>query len=68
MLSEEERKLKNITRKAKKVDERFAFLANPKKVTKSVEQQIDEQLENILKEKEHKQKKFKQIIGNFNKL
>jgi hypothetical protein len=27
-----------------------------------------EQLENILKEKEHKQKKFKQIIGNFNKL
>ena len=34
VLSQEEKKLKNITKKVKKVDERFAFLANPKKKKK----------------------------------
>ena len=34
VISQEERKLKNVTRKAKKVDERFAFLANPLKTGK----------------------------------
>ena len=71
VLSQEERKLKNITRKKKNVDERFSFLANPKKVKdpqiKSIDEQIDAQLEKILKEKESTQRKYKSIIGNFNK-
>jgi hypothetical protein len=72
VLSEEERKLKNITRKAKKVDDRFSFLANPKKMKdptiKTIDEQIDAQLEKILKEKDNTQKKYKSIVGNFNKL
>ena len=69
MLSQEEQKLKNITKKVKNVDERFAFLANPKKTTKepTVDEQIDQQVQKILKEKEKQQKKFKSIVGNFNK-
>ena len=69
VLSQEERKLTNITKKVKNVDERFAFLANPKKTTKepTIDEQIDLQVQKILKEKEKQQKKFKQIVGNFNK-
>ena len=69
MLSQEENKLKNITKKVKNVDERFAFLANPKKTTKepTIDEQIDLQVQKILKEKENQQKKFKSIVGNFNK-
>jgi hypothetical protein len=67
VLSHEERKLKNITRKAKKVDERFSFLANPKKTQLTIEDKLDAEVEKILKEKEKKQKQFKGIIGNFNK-
>ena len=68
VLSHEERKLKNITKKSKKVDERFAFLANPKKTAAkdlSVDEQLDAQIEKILKEKEKKQKQLKNIIGGF---
>ena len=61
VLSQEERKLKNITKKSKKVDERFAFLANPKKTNKelSIDEQLDAQIEKILKEKNKKQKQLK---------
>ncbi len=70
LLTQEERKLKNITRKNKKVDERFSFLANPKKTNKelSVDDQLDAQIEKILKEKEKKQNQLKKIVGNFNKI
>jgi hypothetical protein len=72
VLSHEEKKLRNITRKSKKVDERFSFLANPKKVkdptVKTIDDQINEQLEKILKEKEKKQEQYKSIVGNFNKI
>jgi hypothetical protein len=69
VLSHEERKLKNITRKTKKVDDRFSFLANPQKTTKelSIEDKLDEQVEKILKEKEKKQKQMKKIVGTFTK-
>ena len=70
VLSVEERKLKNITRKNKKVDERFAFLANPAKTNKelSIDDQLDAQIEKILKEKEKKQNQLKKIVGNFTKI
>ena len=70
IISEQERKLKNITKKAQKVDERFSFLANPKKVNKekTVDELLDDQVSKILKEKERTQKKFKNIVGNFNKI
>ena len=70
VLSHEEQKLKNITKKKKKVDDRFSFLANPKKTGPelTIEDKLDAEVEKILKEKEHKQKQFKGIIGNFNKL
>jgi hypothetical protein len=70
VLNQEERKLKNITRKVKKVDERFAFLANPLKTGKkelTVDEQLDAQVEKILKDKAKQQKKMKQIVGNFTK-
>ena len=69
VLSHEERKLKNITKKVKKVDDRFSFLANPKKTSTelSIEDKLDEQVEKILREKEKKQKQMKEIVGNFNK-
>ena len=71
VLSHEERRLKNITKKSKKVDERFAFLANPKKTGSnelSVDEQLDAQIEKILKEKEKKQKQMKNIIGDFSRI
>ena len=71
VLSHEERKLKNITKKVKKVDDRFSFLANPLKTAPkelSIEDKLDEQVEKILKEKEKKQKQMKNIIGNFTKI
>jgi hypothetical protein len=71
ILSEEERKLKNITRKKKNVDQRFSFLANPKKTgnqNRSVDQLLDDQVKKVLREKEAQQKKFKGIIGNFNRV
>ena len=71
VLSEEGRKLKNLTKKITKVDERFSFLANPKKVKKTkiktIDEHIDEHVKKILKEKEKTQDKFRNIIGNFNK-
>ena len=70
VLSQEERKLKNITKKVKKVDDRFAFLANPKKTAVkelTIENKLDEQVEKILREKEKTQKQFKSKIGNFSK-
>jgi hypothetical protein len=71
ILSQEERKLKNITRKSKKVDERFAFLANPKKTAGkplTVDEQLDLQVEKILKEKDKQQKNAKRIVGDFTKI
>jgi len=71
IISQEERKLKNITKKSKKIDERFSFLANPKKTTpkeQSIDDQLDAQVEKILKEKEKKQKQMKSLIGNFSKV
>ena len=70
ILSQQEQKLRNITKKNKNIDKRFEFLANPKKTEQkelSVDQQLDEQIEKILKEKERKQKQFKNILGNFSK-
>jgi len=61
IVSQEEKKLRNITKKSRKVDERFSFLANPKKTSpppKTIDEQLDEQVEKILKEKENLQKKF----------
>jgi hypothetical protein len=66
VLSHEERKLKNITRKAKKVDERFNFLANPSKIKQekdlSPDEQLDSQVQKILSEKESLQKKYKGLL------
>lgn len=66
LLDESERKLKNITRKSKKIDERFNFLANPNKVKDeknlSIEDQVDSQIQKILKEKEDLQKRYKKML------
>lgn len=66
ILSSEERKLRNITKKSKKIDERFSFLANPKKTSrpeKTADEELDEQVEKILKEKETLQKKFSKMLN-----
>jgi hypothetical protein len=65
-LDESAKKLKNITLKSKKIDERFNFLANPNKITqeknRSIEEQVDSQIEKILKEKESLQKRYKKML------
>jgi hypothetical protein len=64
VLSLEEKRLKNITKKHKNVDKRFEFLANPKKTVKelSIDDELDLQLEKILKEKQKHQNKFKKLL------
>jgi len=70
ILSHEERKLKNVTRKNKQVDERFKFLANPQKTSGelTIDDKLDAEVEKILREKEKKQSQMKQIVGKFNKI
>jgi hypothetical protein len=66
VLNQQERKLKNVTRKSKKVDERFAFLANPLKTGKkelTVDEQLDAQVEKILREKAKEQKKMEKSLN-----
>jgi hypothetical protein len=62
VLSLEEQRLKNITKKHKNVDERFKFLANPKKTVLSLDDQLDLQLEKILKEKKTQQNNFRKLL------
>ena len=67
ILSEEERKLRNVTRKKENVDKRLSFLANPKKVTikeKTADELLDEQLERVLAQKTKQQEKYKRILKN----
>ena len=66
ILEKEHNRLKNITKKIKNVDERFSFLANPKKMKsekdRTIEEQLDSQVEKILKEKESLQKKYSKML------
>ena len=64
LLNQEEKKLRNLTRKSKKIDERFSFLANPKKIIKekSLDEKLDQQVEKILYEKNKLQNKYKSFI------
>ena len=66
ILDQEALRFRNITKKTKKVDERFKFLANPVKIKKienmSMDEQIDLQLEKILKEKKGLQNKYKKML------
>ena len=62
ILNSQEKKLRNITKKKSNIDDRFAFLANPKKtslVEKSMDEKLDEQIEKILKDKDKNQKKLR---------
>jgi hypothetical protein len=67
VLSHEERKLKNITRKIKNVDSRFNFLANPNKIKQETDltpdEQLDSQIEKILRNKSTLQKKYKGLLN-----
>jgi hypothetical protein len=70
LLKEQEAKLNKLSKRSKLLNERYSILANPKKTTKeiSIDDQLDNQVEKILKEKEKMQKKFKSAVGNFNKI
>jgi hypothetical protein len=66
VLSQQEKKLRNITKKNKNIDKRFEFLANPKKTEKfekTADEQLDEQIQKILKEKEKTQKKYSRLLS-----
>ena len=66
ILSQQEHKLRNITKKNKNIDKRFDFLANPKKTEKTektAEEQLDEQVAKILREKEKNQKKYVKLLN-----
>lgn len=61
----EEKKLQRMSIKSKQIEERYSFLANPKKTgvrEKSLEEKLDEQVEKILHEKDKLQKKYSRLI------
>jgi hypothetical protein len=65
VLKQEERRLKNLTNKAKKIDERFSFLANPSKVVKknsTIEDKLNIQVEKILNEKDKLQQRYSKML------
>jgi hypothetical protein len=66
ILDQEAKKIKNITKKSKKIDERYNFLANPNKTKQlkdlTLDEQVDLQLQKILKEKQSLQKKYKKML------
>lgn len=70
LLKDQEAKLNKLSKRSKLLNERYSILANPKKTTKeiSIDDQLDNQVEKILKEKEKMQKNFKSVVGNFNKI
>ena len=66
IISEQERKLKNITKKVKKIDERFSFLANPAKMKMFKEstpsEKLDFQLEKVLSDRDKLQQKYSKLL------
>jgi len=67
LLKIHENRLKNLTKKNKNIDQRFAFLANPKKTSNkelSIDEQLDQQIEKILKQKEKTQKKYSKLVNS----
>ena len=68
ILSKEEQRLNKHNKQNKILTDRFNFLANPNKVTTTLEEKLDQQVEKILKEKEKQQQKLSKSMGNFNKL
>jgi CMP-N-acetylneuraminic acid synthetase len=54
-------------KKSKNIDERFSFLANPRKIKSdkkdlTMDEQIDSQIEKILKDKESLQNKYSKML------
>lgn len=66
LLETQEQKLLVISKKNKQLNDRFSMLANPSKVktTKSLDDEIDQQIEKILKEKDKQQKKFSSMLSS----
>jgi hypothetical protein len=70
LLKQEEERVERISRKNKAVHERFAFLANPSKISNklTLEEKLDNKINEILKEKDHEQKQMAKKVGNFVKV
>jgi hypothetical protein len=70
ILNQEEQRLNKYNKKNKIITDRFNFLANPNKVIKetSIDEQLDQKVEEILRNKEKEQKKYSKKIGSFNKI
>jgi len=70
LLTQEEQRLNKYNKKNKIITDRFNFLANPNKVVKevSIEEQLDQKVEEILRNKEKEQKKYSKKVGFFNKI
>lgn len=65
LINEQERKLKNITKKVKKIDERFSFLANPvkmKKIESTPDEKLDIQLNKVLSDRDKLQNKYSKML------
>lgn len=65
LLKQQEHKLNKFSRMNKQLDERISCFANPKKVNKekSIDEQLDDQIEKILRDKEKVQKKFSLLVN-----
>ena len=68
ILTQEEQRLNKYNKKNKIITDRFNFLANPNKVNVSIEEQLDQKVEEILRNKEKEQKKYSKKVGFFNKI
>ena len=70
ILKQQERRLNRYDKTAKVLNDRFSFLSNPTKLVKepTLEEKVDQQVEKILKERDHRQREFAKRIGNFTKI
>jgi len=68
LLTQEEQRLNKYNHKNKVITERFNFLANPNKVNVTLEDNLDQKVEEILRSKEKEQKKYSKKVGFFNKI
>jgi len=69
LLHQEESRLNKFNKTTKIINERFNFLANPNKVIheETLEEKLDNQVEQLLKRKEKEQKQIARSIGTFTK-
>lgn len=69
LLQQEENRLNKFNKKTKIINDRFTFLANPSKIINelSLEEKLDQRVDQLLKQKDKEQRQIARRLGNFTK-